>query len=128
MKIIIIVLRSMAVEVGQAFRNMSYYIYALLRFLSPYAMLLAGLYFNDYGNEFWSWMIFVAPALLEFVLYFLKTYANKIGKGNTVPVPRYRFTMCSSDGEVSVENDRLQELLLWVADVEDYIERHGLKL
>lgn len=45
--------------------------------------------------------------------------------GQSVPAPVKRFTEVSDDGMVSVDQNRLQELLLYVADVEDSLERSG---
>lgn len=63
----------------------------------------------------------VFAALISFV----KGVANKYGKIDDTPVPAKRFTEVDDDGMVSVENDRLQELLLYVSEVEDYLKRKG---
>ena len=68
----------------------------------------------------------IIPIVMFLVIMFLKTYANKIGKGSTIPIPERRFTEVDEDGEVSVEVSRTQELLLWTADVEDWLHRKGL--
>lgn len=44
---------------------------------------------------------------------------------SSVPVPSKRFTEVDEDGMVSVEQCRLQEMIVYVADVEDYLERFG---
>ena len=61
-----------------------------------------------------------------FLSYFTKQFANKIGKGETCPVPTKRFTEKSDDGEVSIEVERLQELTLYMADLEDWFESKGI--
>lgn len=61
-----------------------------------------------------------------FLSYFMKQFANKIGKGETCPVPTKRFTEKSDDGEVSIEVERLQELTLYMADLEDWFESKGI--
>lgn len=63
------------------------------------------------------------PILCTVVIHYVKEFANKIGKGNTIPIPNKRFTSVDEDGEVSVEAKRIQELLLYMADLEDYMER-----
>ena len=68
----------------------------------------------------------IIPIIGILLFRLLNAVANKIGKGNVVPVPSKRFTEISEDGEVSVETARLQEMLLYLADVEDYIERKHL--
>lgn len=63
---------------------------------------------------------------VQFILYCAKWYASSIGKGQSVPIPAKRFTQVSEDGEVSIETSRVQEMMLYVADVEDYLERRGM--
>ena len=92
----------------------------ILLFCLPYIM-----YFLGKGKiEINKYMII--PIAMFLVIMFLKTYANKIGKGSTIPIPERRFTEVDEDGEVSVEVSRTQELLLWTADVEDWLHRKGL--
>ena len=66
------------------------------------------------------------PIFLLILVFFLKSLANKIGKGITIPIPKKRFTQVDDDGEVSIENRRIQELLLYTADLEDWMERKGM--
>lgn len=66
------------------------------------------------------------PVIFGFFIWFFKRIADKTGKGKAFPIPSKRFTECDDYGEVSVEQDRIQELLLYVADVEDWLERRGL--
>lgn len=66
------------------------------------------------------------PIVVFIMIYLVNSYANKIGKGITIPVPDKRFTEVDDDGEVSVENRRIQELLLYTADLEDWLERKGM--
>ena len=92
----------------------------MLLFCLPYIM-----YFLGKGKlEINRYMII--PIVMFLVIMFLKKYANKIGKGSTIPIPERRFTEVDEDGEVSVEVSRTQELLLWTADVEDWLHRKGL--
>ena len=44
------------------------------------------------------------------------------------PVPVKRFTSESGDGEVSIEKNRLQEMILYVSEVEDWLESSGFDL
>lgn len=46
---------------------------------------------------------------------------------NSIPIPSKRFTQSSEDNtDVYVDNARLSEMILYVNDVEDYLERKGL--
>lgn len=66
------------------------------------------------------------PVLLFFVCGIIKKASNKKGKGYDVPVYSKRFT--KEDGyEVTISEDDLQEVILYLNDVENYIEKRGLK-
>ena len=66
------------------------------------------------------------PIVFIILIFYLKSTANKLGKGTTIPIPDKRFTKIDDDGEVTIENKRIQELILYVADLEDWLERKGL--
>lgn len=99
------------------------YAAALAEIVLPYGMYVLGQSVAlsrgsiEVGGE-----IFI-PILCTVVIHYIKEFANKSGKGNTIPIPAKRFTEVDDDGEVSVDNKRLQELLLYVADLEDYMTR-----
>ena len=98
----------------------------LLILLSPFVSLLVGQeVYKERGKFAIGGEIFIPICILIFA-YFLISYANKIGKGTTIPVPAKRFTEIDDDDEVSIENNRLQELILYMADLEDWLERKGL--
>lgn len=97
----------------------------ILVFILPYLMLLVGItIYKDLGLGM-KIVFLIIPILISLLSYFLKSVANKIGKGETPPVPHKRFTSDDGDGEVSVENSRLQEMLLFVFDYEEWLERKG---
>ena len=97
----------------------------ILNFILPYLMYVIGQYVYserqklNFGGE-----LFI-PILFCLVIFYIKSYANKIGKGSTVPIPNKRFTEIDDD-EVFINNNRLQELLLYMADLEDWFERNGM--
>lgn len=102
----------------------------ITNFALPYVMYFVGqdLYrLYGVGDGYVVNAVLFAPALLALVIYYTKSIANKIGKGITVPVPAKRFTeVDKEEGMVSIDNDRVQELLLYVADLEDWLEKKGL--
>lgn len=98
----------------------------LLNLLLPYAMYIIGQYMYKERGKFAVGSELFIPICVCVVIYFLHSFANKIGKGITIPVPNERFTEVDDDGEVTVENRRLQELILYMADLEDWLERKGL--
>lgn len=67
----------------------------------------------------------VALIIIQSITSYTKKLMENMGKGNDVPVPRKRFTSVDEDGEVTVRVDRTQELILYVCDLEDYLERKG---
>lgn len=90
----------------------------------PFACIGIGMYVGiergsyELGGE---WAI---PFVVLAVAAILNGIADKAGRGSEIPIPNVRFTETRGD-EVSVDRNRLPELLLWAADVEDYIERQG---
>jgi len=92
----------------------------ILNLLLPFAMYFVG----KQEMSIDIWILF--PIIPMILVYYAKNIANKIGKGITVPIPEKRFTEIGDEGEVSVENERLQEMLLYMADLEDWLQRKGL--
>lgn len=104
-------------------RNFATLIYMLL----PYAMMFIGQYVYDYRNKYSVGGEVFVPLVAMVIIYMLNQYANRLGRGITVPVPRTRFTTIDEDGEVTIEVERLNELLLYTADLEDWFERKGMR-
>lgn len=90
----------------------------------PYLMYFIGQYVA--GNKIKMGIELVIPLLFSTLTYCFKAVANKYNKGITVPVPEKRFTQIDDDGEVSIENSRVQELILYMADLEEWMEKRGL--
>ena len=93
---------------------------------APYVMLFIGqVVYKERGYITVGGELFI-PIMFLIVVHIIRSFANKIGKGITVPTPAKRFTEVDDDGEVNIRNDRLQELILYTADLEDWLERKGL--
>ena len=71
------------------------------------------------------WMTVLTQGTCFVMLKYLK-YSEVEDTG--FPVPPKRFTTESRDGEVTVENSRLQEMIIYVCDVEDWLESSGFDL
>lgn len=112
-----------------AFRTLCYFIKVNLRYIAnmlefalPYMMFYVGLSLD----EFWVPELFV-PIAMFISIYLFRYSAERLGVGNRIPpIPNKRFTHVDEDGEVSIENDRLQELILYTADLEDWFERKNV--
>ena len=98
----------------------------ILSFILPYLMYIVGQNVYATRGYFGVGGELLLPIIFCMITYVLRSYANKIGKGTTIPVPKKRFTEVDDYGEVSIPNDRIQELILYVADLEDWLERKGL--
>lgn len=98
----------------------------IMNLILPYVMYFVGQYvIFKRGDISIGWELCI-PIAFVVVIYYMKSAANKMGKGITIPIPDKRFTKVDDDGEVSIEHKRVQELLLYTADLEDWLERKGL--
>lgn len=94
--------------------------------LLPFFALWLGSYSNAVrggviaiGGEFLLVAVIVALAGI------LRGVGVRLKMAGDIPVPLERFTEVSDDGQVTVPYERLQELLLYTADLEDYLDRYG---
>lgn len=99
----------------------------LVLHLLPYAVIAAA-WLTSFSsvvllNMFWLTVLAQATCLL--LSKYLK-YSEVEDTG--FPVPAKRFTSESRDGEVSIEKSRLQEMILYVSEVEDWLESSGFDL
>lgn len=103
-------------------RNFAWILNAIL----PYVTYMIGQYAMLIRKDFTIGFELLIPFAVMILIYFLKRFADKLGKGTTIPIPEKRFTEIDEDGEVSIRNDRVQELILYLADLEDWMQRKGL--
>lgn len=98
----------------------------ILNYIIPYVMYIIGQKIvTERGYVTVGCEVFI-PLIYWIFIYYMRSAANKLGKGITIPLPSKRFTEIDDDGEVSIENRRVQELILYMADLEDWLERKGL--
>ena len=99
----------------------------LLSIMLPFIMLLIGQAVALKRGSFAIGSEILIPPFIGVIIYFIRSFANKLGKGITVPIPKKRFTEVDNEtGEVNILNDRVQELILYVADLEDWLQGKGL--
>lgn len=101
-----------------------YNTHLLLNFTCPYIMFYMGTKFEWKRYEI-DKIIFI-PILIWIASALIHKIANKCNKGDEIPVPRKRFVRDDGNGEYSVDKERLQEMILYVADVEEYLNKKGL--
>lgn len=107
-------------SMGYYLKNNMFVIICVVQALLPGSVFVIGCNIGK-GNLHYVFIILAC----QFVLFYIKRIMVSIGSGDEVPVPRKRFTQMSPDGEVAVRVDRTQELILYVCDVENYLERKG---
>lgn len=68
----------------------------------------------------------VIVVILEFLCYIFYELSKFYGAEATeLPVPSSRFTTVNKDGTVSVDKNRIQEMIIYVGEVEDYLSDMG---
>lgn len=93
----------------------------------PFVMFLVGEYvYADRGY----WAVggeVILPFVFVIAGFALKSYARVSGTDHSdIPVPYRRFTKVDyNSGQVDVEYDRVQEMILYMADLEDWFDRNG---
>lgn len=93
--------------------------------ICPYVMYLIGQEAAlRAGGMTYGWELIV-PIGIGILVFYAKGVANRNNKGKSMPVPDTRFTEVSEDGEVSISQERLQELILYTADLEDWLVKRG---
>ena len=100
----------------------------LIDFTIPFLGLLLGVVMYEERGYFaigGEWLLLV---VLEFISSLLKRYVkqNRIYNELDLPIPAKRFTKDVGGGEYQVDTDRLQEMILYVADVEDWLRDNDL--
>ena len=93
----------------------------LMNFILPFVICIL----NEYEVLDFKYLFGIIILVDTFSFLFSKV-ADKIGKGSTVPVPVKRFTKVDEFDEVTIENSRIQELILYMADLEDWLDKKGL--
>lgn len=93
----------------------------------PYLMWYIGVYLYEDRGEFTIGGEIFIPVIVYTITYYISQYANRIGKGERIPVPTERFTeKGSEEGEYNIEQSRIEEMILYMADLENWLQRKGL--
>lgn len=95
----------------------------IITFMFPFITLgLCTLYIRGTIN----FVVFVVATLFfPIASIVLKHMAKKVNYGESVPVPRKRFTYIR-DGKVMADNTDLMEMIVYISEVEDFLEREGM--
>ena len=93
----------------------------------PYLMWYIGANLYEQRGKFAVGGEVFIPLIIFVFTYYIGQYANRIGKGERIPVPEKRFTEPGEeDGEYTVETKRVEEMILYMSNLEDWLQRKGL--
>lgn len=106
-------------KLANTFLSIGKYLVKCLRFLTPIVIILLIRFIG------FSWWYISIPIIVWIVTEIYMVYLNKNNIGDRMPIPKERFTEELSDGEVVIETDRTQEMILYMADLEDYLFSKG---
>lgn len=72
--------------------------------------------------------ILLLPLLIWYLAAMFDIIDHRKGRSkySDIPVPINRFTFDEGDGEISIKKERLEELLLYMGDLEDWLEKKKL--
>ena len=101
------------------------YLGTLIELGTPYLMYILGQRLALDREAFLVGGEVFLPIYFLIIAKFIKSVANKLNRGPRIPKPTERFTEVDEDGVVSVEQERLEEMLVYMADLEDWMERKG---
>lgn len=97
------------------------------RFLAGFVVALIPVMFYVLGYFRISVVVATATAATVILLvWILRKYATIHNRSDGIPKPPIRFTTVLPDGSVSMDTARVQEMMVFVADYEDWLERSGL--
>ena len=95
------------------------YIIHSLRFIIPYIILL---FVYLYGFSIW---VVILPVIVWVITSVFNIYLNQKNLGSNLPIPNERFTEDVGEGEIVIRNDRIQEMILYVNDLENWLRTNG---
>lgn len=109
--------------IGGNLRNVA----LILRTGLPYLMWYIGADLYRQRGEFAVGGEIFIPLIVFIITYYIRQYANRLGKGERIPVPEKRFTEPGEeDGEYTVETKRMEEMIIYMSNLEDWLQRKGL--
>lgn len=65
------------------------------------------------------------PIIAYIILSLLNNFLNKINRGYDIPLPRERFTTLNDNGNVSIDNSSVNDIILYLYDLEEYLKSKG---
>lgn len=88
--------------------------------VAPFLSVIAYAKTESLSKSFAVSFVFLVSAFI------LKTYSNIINAGNDIPILEYRLTKEDEAYGVTANKEDIEEIILYVNDIENWIERKGL--
>ncbi len=102
------------------------YLIKLIEISIPYIYAyISILLYKDRNNNIIIGYEVLFPIIAYIILSVLNNFLNKINKGYDIPIPRERFTTLNDNGNVSVDNSSINDIILYLYDLEEYLKSKG---
>lgn len=107
--------------------NNLYYMPIMIDAILPYLMLIIGEYVYKQRSAYVIGGELLVPVFVTIISTLIRDYADESNKGKNIPLPRdgKRYTYVDKDDNVSIVQSNYKELIIYVSEVEDYLERIG---
>ena len=101
------------------------YLIKLIDISIPYIYAyISILLYRDRNNLIIGYEVLI-PIIAYIILSVLNNFLNKINKGYDIPLPRERFTTLNDNGNVSVDNSSINDIILYLYDLAEYLNSKG---
>lgn len=101
------------------------YLVKLIDISIPYIYAYISILLYKDRNSFIIGYEVLIPIIAYIILSVLNSFLNKINRGNDIPIPRERFTTLNDNGNVSVDNSSINDIILYLYDLEEYLKSKG---
>lgn len=101
------------------------YLVKLIDISIPYIYAYISILLYKDRNSFIIGYEVLIPIIAYIILSVLNSFLNKINRGNDIPIPRERFTILNDNGNVSVDNSSINDIILYLYDLEEYLKSKG---
>lgn len=101
------------------------YLIKLIDISIPYIYAyISILLYRERNNLIISYEVLI-PIIAYIILSVLNSFLNKINRGYDIPLPRERFTILNDNGNVSIDNSSINDIILYLYDLEEYLKSKG---
>lgn len=101
------------------------YLIKLIDISIPYIYAYISILLYKDRNSFIIGYEVLIPIIAYIILSVLNSFLNKINRGYDIPIPRERFTILNDNGNVSVDNSSINDIILYLYDLEEYLKSKG---